>query len=581
MTDLPRPEYPRPHRVRPRWRNLNGWWEFAFDDDDRGRRQGWVSGQVLPLHIRVPFTFEAALSGIANRAVHPVVWYRRRVTIPDAFRTARLLLHVGASDYETQVWVNGSAVGAHRGGYTPFTCEIQDAVHSGDNEIVIRVEDQPLWSQPRGKQIVGDAPAWIDYDRVTGIWQTVWLEPVPHTYLTDVWADFSRDDGCLRVHVETNHAFVGEAEVVVTLDAVEVGRARAYLQERRERTLSLHIADPQLWTPEDPVLYDLAVSLRDGPTIVDAVSTYTGLREFVARGRSLLLNGAPFHLRGVLDQGYFPDGWYTAPSNDALRRDIELIKAMGFNTVRKHQKVEDPRWLYWADRLGLVVWGEMANGRDFCDAHVADLTRDWLEVVRRDRMHPCIMAWVPLNESWGVDAVARNARQQSWVRTLYHLTKSLDPSRLVVANDGWELCAGDLWGIHCYLTEESALARHVDRVLEAPTTELAPGRQAALPGVPVEHLPVILSECGGITFKEATHSAPSDAWAYATVADAGAFAERLRGLMRAIQGQLALSGFVWTQLTDVQQETNGLLRFDRTPKLPLATLRSIFSEIAR
>jgi beta-galactosidase/beta-glucuronidase len=577
---LPRQPYPRPHRVRPRWLNLNGWWEFAFDDDDRGLRDGWPFGKRFPLRIQVPFTFEAPLSGIGERAAHPVVWYRRDVNIPQAFCAARLLLHIGACDYAACVWVNGHAVGAHRGGYTPVTCEIHDAVRPGHNEIVIRVEDRPLWSQPRGKQIVGDAPAWIDYDRVTGIWQTVWLEPVPDTYITDVWSDFSLADGRLQVEVETNHPFAGEAEVVLGRDDAECGRQRAYMQERRQRRLSLHVRAPRLWTPDDPVLYDLTVTLRDGSAVTDLVSSYAGLRQFTARGRSLLLNGSPFYLRGVLDQGYFPDGWYTAASDDDLRRDIELIKTMGFNAARKHQKVEDPRWLYWADRLGLVVWGEMANGRDACDAHVAALTREWLEVVRRDRMHPCIMTWVPINESWGVDAVSRDAGQQASVQALYHLTKSLDPSRLTVANDGWEFFVGDLWGVHCYVTEAAALADHLERLLAAPTTEVAPGRPAALPGAAVQHVPVILSECGGLTLRAPDRPPPPDAWGYATMPDAGAFARRLRNLMDAIQGEGALSGFVWTQLTDVQQEANGLLYFDRTPKLPLAALRDIFAAVA-
>jgi hypothetical protein len=290
-----------------------------------------------------------------------------------------------------------------------------------------------------------------------------------------------------------------------------------------------------------------------------------------------LLNGEAFYFRAVLDQGYFPGGWYTAPADADLRRDIELIKALGFNGARKHQKAEDPRWLAWADRLGLVVWAEMGNGREFSAAHVEDFTREWAAVVRRDRMHPSIMAWVPLNESWGVDGVAHSRRQREWVQALYHLTHTLDGTRPVVANDGWQFFTGDVWGIHNYIPEGAALAEALQLVLSEPTRELVPGRAAALPGADVTGVPVMLTEFGGIAFRDPS-AAPdaSDAWGYDTVRDAPQFEERLRALVRAVQGQPAFSGFVWTQLTDVQQEINGLLSFDRTPKLPLATYRAIF-----
>jgi hypothetical protein len=334
---------------------------------------------------------------------------------------------------------------------------------------------------------------------------------------------------------------------------------------------------PRRWSPSDPALYDITLALREGETTVDLVQTYAGLREFSRRGRTLLLNGEPFAVCGVLDQGYFPGGWYTAASDADLRRDIELMQAMGFTAARKHQKAEDPRWLYWADRLGFLVWGEIGNGRDFCALHVADFTREWLELVRRDRMHPSIMAWVPLNESWGVDAVDRDARQQDWVRALYHLTKGLDPTRFVVANDGWQHLTGDLWGVHSYLPDGTALVEHLRTVLAEPTTELIPGRQAALPGADVRDVPVLLTEFGGVSFRDPSRPAEfPDAWGYDLVNDADEFSRRLAALVQAVRALSELSGFVWTQLTDVQQETNGLLYFDRTPKLPLARLREIF-----
>ena len=575
--DDPRPEYPRPHRVRARWANLNGAWEFAFDDADRGLREGWHTGHPFPRRIIVPFTFEAPLSGIDDRSIHPVVWYRRVVDISPDFLQQRLLLHIGACDFATQAWVNGRCVGIHRGGYSPIACEIQHAARAGANEIVIRVEDRPVWSQPRGKQITGDAPVFIDYDRATGIWQTVWLEPVPDIFIEEVWCRFAFRTGVLTGHVQTNREFGGEIEMIVSFTGREIARARSFMQEQREAHVELRIPAPQLWQPGRPALYDVTINLLANATAEDCVATYTGLRRFTRSGRSLLLNGEPFYFRGVLDQGYFPGGWYTAATDADLKRDIELMQAMGFNGARKHQKAEDPRWLYWADRLGFVVWGEMGNGRLFSTAHVEDFTREWIEIVRRDRMHPSIMAWVPLNESWGIDGVATRPRQQAWAHALYHLTRSLDPARFVIANDGWQFVAGDIWGIHHYATAGTDLSACLRQVLAEPSTEVAPGRQAALPGAVVDGLPIMLTECGGLAFSEPSRRRNSgDAWGYAHIDEADELERRTRDLVHAVRDQSEVSGFVWTQLTDVQQEINGLLYFDRTPKLPLATFRSIF-----
>ena len=576
---IPRPEYPRPHLVRPQWMNLNGPWQFAFDDADRGLAEGWHTGRELPLRIVVPFCVEAPLSGIADRSIHPVIWYRRTFELPDAFLRQQLLLHIGACDFATQIWVNGRSAGTHRGGYTPITCAIRHLVHRGANELVIRVEDQPVWTQPRGKQIVGERPEWIDYDRVTGIWQTVWLEPVPATSITDVWTEFHLDDGRLTVHVTTDRACTADVHVQVAFAGAEVAQAGGALRGTCETRLTLAIPQARLWSPDDPALYDLTVTLRCDGEETETVRTYAGLREFRCEGRSLLLNGAPFYFRGVLDQGYFPGGWYTAGSDADLKRDVELIQALGFNGVRKHQKLEDPRWLAWADRLGLVVWSEIGSGRTFGAALMEDFTDEWMAAVRRDRMHPSIMAWVPLNESWGIDAVAHSEAQRQWVRALYHLTQALDGSRPVIANDGWQFVIGDLWGIHNYVPDAPFLAETLQRIAAQPTTEIVPGRSAALPGVDVGGIPMLLTEFGGIACGDPRvgQEAP-DAWAYATAADPTDFGRRIGDLVTAIRSLPQFSGFVWTQLTDVQQERNGLLCFDRTPKLSLDTYRRLFGD---
>lgn len=571
MPSLPRPEYPRPRLVRPAWLNLNGPWRFAFDDDDRGLGAGWHVQPPLDREIVVPFSFEAPLSGIGRVEPHPVVWYAREVEIPAAWRGNRLRLHLGACDFATAVWVNGRAVASHRGGYTPIACDVTAAARPGRNEIVVRAEDRPTWSQPRGKQIVGARPEGIDYDRVTGIWQTVWLEPLPAACIEDVWPRWSAADRQLAVRVATSGAAGGTVAVELRDGDALVARAGAEVGASGGATARLAVAPPRLWSPETPHLYDLVIRLRAGDA-VDEVRTYAGLREVSHDGHRLCLNGAPLELRGVLDQGYFPGGWYTAASDDDLRRDVERIRAMGFNLARKHQKAEDPRWLHWADRLGLLVWSEIGMGRAFGDALVADYTAEWLAAVRRDRGHPCVMAWVPCNESWGIDGVAGSPRQQAFQRALYELTRSLDPSRPVIANDGWEFACGDVWGLHCYVTDGAALAECLRLVLAEPATQLVPGRAAALPGADPRGRPVLLTECGGLALRDG-----SDSWGYAQVESPEALLAALRDIVTHVRALPELGGFVWTQLTDVQQEANGLLRFDRTPKIPLDAIRAVIA----
>jgi hypothetical protein len=600
LGEVPRPEHPRPLLVRPCGCNLNGTWELGFDDADRGLREGWESGWPLPGRVVVPYPIESPLSGVAERAPRRLLWYRRRFEAPAELAAPRVALRVGACDHAARVFLNGREVGAHRGGYAPFACQIGHLLRPGENEVVIRAEDRDTWTQPRGKQEAGALRFPVDYDRVTGIWQTVWLEPLPEVSIEEVWTSFALGAGELAVHVVTSEPWDGEVEVVLTetpeAGSPELCRVAAAGLGRPEARLALRLAAPRLWSPETPWLHGLRVRLRRGERVMDQATSYAGLRELRAQGSRLLLNGEPLALRGILDQGYFPGGWYTAPTDADLRRDVELTRTLGFNLARKHQKAEDPRWLHHADRLGLLVWAEMPSGRDFTTALVADLVPEWMDLVRRDRGHPCVMAWVPFNESWGVWQQARRREERALVEGVAGLTRALDPTRFVVGNDGWEYAAGDLWTLHCYPDEGGSLAERLARLRADPFSPVLPEehvlglRSGALPGADPSRLPVVLSECGGIGFMPEDSGRAAGPWGRPDSAQAiplfayGDLArsqEDLESRIRAVMGEVRacpdLAGFVWTQLTDVQQEVNGLLRFDRTPKLPLERLRVLFA----
>jgi beta-galactosidase/beta-glucuronidase len=578
---IPRPEYPRPILVRDDWLNLNGQWSYAPDPDNAGMQERWFerfpdAQQV----INVPFPVESEASGIADISPPAVVWYRREFEIPGHWE-GRICLRIGASDHWTRVFVNGREVGQHRGGYTPFGFDIEHVLHEGSNVIVIQVQDSPSWTQPRGKQ-AGTTRSPIDYDSVTGIWQTVWLEPLSRVSIESMSVEYSCAKKELTVAAYFSQQLQGELELELGVDGEIVTSAAVDCDYRAEARVTFHIDNPQLWSPAEPRLYDVALKLKDRVSgAVDVVSSYTGLREIEVQDAWIHLNGEPLYLRGVLDQGYFPDGWYTAVSDDAIRRDVELTLAMGFNCARKHQKAEDPRYLYWADRLGLLVFSEMPSGRIFSTELVEALTSEWTDLVKRDRAHPCVIAWVPFNESWGVWHQAERPVQRAFVDAMVSLTHALDPSRLVIGNDGWEYSSGDLWTLHLYEDGELSIAARLQTLIDAPElpvvgTENQPGlRIGALPGADVSGLPILLSECGGVGFGH-----HDDAFSYGDLPlTQNELQAQIEKIANAVDEADRLNGFVWTQLTDIQQEINGLLYFDRSPKIPVHTFREIFLAI--
>ena len=588
-----REAHPRPQLVRDSWIDLSGNWGFAHDDDDRGRSAGWQEGAApFERTIVVPFPPESALSGIGDPDHHPIVWYRRELTA-HAAQSGRVMLHFGAVDYRATVWLNGHYLGEHEGGHTPFCFDITDHLDSAGEPsvLVVRAEDQPSdFTQPRGKQDWQTEPHGIWYGRTTGIWQPVWLEYVPAVHVAGIrWTPdlvsasvgmnvrlSRRASRGIRLHVvlRLGDEILADHEVGVDGDAVQIDIAVPALRHGPE---SVRLR----WSPESPTLVDAELTLVAGSKVVDVVTSYLGLRGTGVRDGRFLLNGEPYYLRMVLEQGYWPTSHLAAPSADALRHEVQLIKELGFNGVRIHQKVEDPRFLYWCDRLGLLVWGEMANAYEFSPTGVGRFVREWIDVLQRDHSHPCIVAWVPLNESWGVPAIAVAADQQHYATSLYHLTRALDPSRPVISNDGWEHTESDIWGVHDYAPFGDALReRYADSAAVSRTlTGAGPARRRVVIGNPERRgQPVVLSEFGGLSL---TPSA-GDAWAgYATLATTEELLERFADLVRAVLDSEELAGFCYTQLTDTLQESNGLVREDRSPKLPIDAVRAIVTTPSR
>lgn len=565
------PAYPRPQFARAEWRSLNGRWAFAFAPDRDPEAVEWTR------EILVPFAPEAPRSGIGDPGFHPVVWYRRSFSVPESWRGQRVLLHFGAVDYRAEVWVNGQRVAAHEGGHTPFFADITEALVQSEQTVTVRAEDDPHdLRKPRGKQDWLEAPHAIWYPRTTGIWQSVWLEPVPETHLKSVryipdLTSFSiklevevagpRPDG-LALDLSLRRGDEALAHDTVTVTGPTLAR-------------TLHLPDPgiddarnaYLWSPERPTLFEVTLRLRTEETVLDQIESYTALRTVAAREGRFFLNGRPYVLRLALDQGYWEDGLLTAPDDDALRRDVELAKAMGFSGVRKHQKLEDPRYLYWADKLGLLVWEELPSAYAFGETTVARLAREWLEALARDVNHPCIVAWVPLNESWGVPDLPEAASQRALLRALYHLTKAFDSTRPVIGNDGWEQLETDLLTLHDYSRDPERLqSRYASResVVQMLSTFRPGGRRLALDGLTVTDQPAILSEFGGVRYSES-----AGGWGYDEATSPEELLKKYRALVAAAS-QAGLAGFCYTQFADTFQERNGLLYMDRRPKLPLA-----------
>ncbi|WP_426452695.1 glycoside hydrolase family 2 protein [Paenibacillus sp. S-38] len=575
-------DYPRPQFVRENWMNLNGEWDFSFDDANAGERENWQERFPAGRKITVPFTYETQASGIGEETFHPNVWYRRTLDIPADAAGKRTLLHFQAVDYRAKVWVNGVYAGGHQGGYAAFSLDITSSIRPGsENSLTVKVEDSQDCTQPRGKQ------RWVDdnfecfYVQTTGIWQTVWLEYVEEAYVDAVKITPDFDRKSVRFEYQVKGDLAGRSLRLET---------RVSLKGKPVKTMSIAVDRPWLqlevdlvheangpwklcaWDPRHPNLYDVEFVLYNGEEIADHVYSYFGLRKISIEKGRVLLNNAPIYQRLILDQGYWPDTHLTPPSEEALLEDIEKILEMGYNGVRKHMKVEDARFLYWCDVQGLLVWSEMAATFEFNDNAVETFTKEWVEIVRQQYNHPSIITWVPFNESWGVSHILTDVRQQKFTEGIYHLTKSIDPYRPVITNDGWEHTVSDIITLHDYVESgQEFLQRYADKdLVTGKDMAFNNWKYALAHGYAYKGQPVIVSEFGGIAFQT------ESGWGYGNQESTEeAFIERFRAITQAMKDTDYIVGYCYTQITDVQQEVNGLLTEDREPKIPLETIRAI------
>ncbi len=549
---------------------MNGPWQFDFDPSDSKKAQGWAQKDSLPLTINVPFCPESALSGLHATDFMEAVWYRREIELSQEDLRGRVLLHFGAVDYRCEVYVNGELMGTHEGGYTSFTVDITKAAHAGTNALTVYAADHlRTGSQPSGKQSHRYASYGCFYTRTTGIWQSVWLEVVPPTYLSSLQVLPDPDNGCAHLRVFTNVPAPGLHIKATARLGGEIVSGVAVACTGACTTFTLPLTETVLWEPGSPTLYDLSLRLKDdGGETLDRVTSYFGLRKIELREGAIYLNDKPVFQRLVLDQGFYPDGIYTAPTDEALKRDIELSMAMGFNGARLHEKVFEERFLYWADKLGYLVWGEFPNwGLDISkpDA-LCTVLPQWLEEVERDFNHPALIGWCPFNETWDYEGHPQDGRVLSGI---YHATKAVDPTRPVIDTSGNFHVVTDIYDVHDYEQDPEVFYK---RYAGNPRPyENYPQRQQ------YGGQPYFVSEYGGTWWnaEEAKKQrvlaengeGGESGWGYGARPDTEEeVGRRIAGLTKALLDDPKMCAFCYTQLTDVEQEQNGLYTYDRKPK---------------
>ncbi len=564
--NIPRPEHPKPQFARAEWLNLNGTWQFERDDSRSGVARGLYREDVsLVGTINVPFCPESRLSGVEDKDFYYGLCYKREFSLPAEWNGGRVLIHFGAVDYRCEVYINDTSVGKHRGGYVSFAFDITDALRHGNNRLTVFAQDgtrAPLI--PRGKQSEEFSSHGCDYTRTSGIWQTVWLEYLPEEHICSARYTTDVENAVLNitVHLQGSGHFVAKAYYAgKPMGEVTADSRGGVLQ------LSMPLAEKHPWEPGHGRLYTLELFYGN-----DRVKSYFGLRSISLTDGKFLINGKSIFQRLVLDQGFYPDGIYTAPCDAELRADIERSMACGFNGARLHEKVFEERFLYYCDQLGYLAWAEYPNwGLDISDPRVLhSVLPEWLEEIERDYNHPAIIGWCPFNETWDYDG---RKQYDETIRAVYRATKSADPTRPCIDTSGAYHVESDIYDIHDYEQDPAVLVHHYDQLNETGIfKDWFDNRQ--------QHRgePFFVSECGGIRWSVVS---TDDAWGYGNAPKTQEeFIERFRGLMNVFLDQKHSFGLCYTQLTDVEQEQNGLYTYDRKPKFDPAVFREILSRKA-
>ncbi len=568
MINIPRPEHPNPQFQRREWLNLNGKWNFEIDKSKSGLAKKYYEPQAkLEQTINVPFCPESVFSGVGYKDFMDAVWYQREFTVPEKFADLRTILHFGAVDYKATVYVNGKEVGTHKGGYISFEFDITDYLNGGTNILTVYAEDDtrdPL--QPRGKQSEEYYSHDCDYTRTTGIWQTVWLEFVPESRIKSIKV-FPNVENC-SVDIQAEVIGTGKFEALALYQERIMGAASVET-EGGHITAHLDLKESYLWEVGEGRLYDLELRFNE-----DKVDSYFGLREVKLDGQKFLINGKSVFQRLVLDQGFYPDGIYTAPTEEAMIKDIQISLDVGFNGARLHEKIFEPRFLYHCDKMGYIVWGEYPNwGLDHSNPNIVySVLPEWLEELERDFNHPAIIGWCPFNETWDYDG---RKQFDDALAIVYKTTKALDPTRPCIDTSGNFHVITDIFDLHDYEQDPAVFKEHFDMLMTEGKLYDNHERRQKYPGGPT-----FISEYGGIRWS--VNENEQNAWGYGNAPkNKYEFIERYKGLTDALLDNDQMFGFCYTQLYDVEQEQNGLYTYSRKPKFEASIFRAINSRKAK
>lgn len=571
---IPRPEYPRPQFERAAWVNLNGAWNFDFDFGESGLERGFANSEKLSMQITVPFCPESELSGIQHLDFINCEWYQRKISVPADWDGKKVFLNFGAVDYSAEIFIDGKMVQRHTGGSSSFSADITRHVKAGQtHNLVVRVTDDLRSNlQTGGKQCVGYNSSGCSYTRVTGIWQTVWMEAVDPRGLKAAVTRTDIDQRQIVIMPE----FLQESGCTLEVELKDGGRtvAKKIAPCSNQVTVVLPVKDMKLWSPESPFLYDLSYTVKDDAgNAVDEVKSYVGMRKVHIAGGKFYLNNKPYFQRLVLDQGYYSDGVWTAPTDEALRNDIRLGKEAGFNGARLHQKVFEERYYYWADKLGYLTWGESASWVMDVNSELAvrNFLSEWGEVVSRDRNHPSLVTRTPLNETWA----SRDGVYTRFVRDIYNLTKAIDPTRPVNDASGDDHVVTDIWTVHNYEQDGRKLQEQL-KFAEGEEPYRNTRNKSFL--AVYEGQPYMVDEFGGIGWMALEDR--KNSWGYGGLPQTEEeYYSRLEGQVKALKESGHVAGFCYTQLTDVEQEKNGVYYYDRRPKLDMKRIKAIFELI--